>query len=128
MNITAAMERACAELRDKGEFNGLDVLSATVESEAQKRADAESDGLSKEMADRYVNDYACISVHLDVYMDDHDDSPYCTTEFDWASLEKDFKEWLLGFLDGDASLLPKEIDLEGGDMEIMVPGFSLSYS
>lgn len=123
MNLTAAMEKACAQLNEKGIWNGLYVLNASAESESQKREDAKLDELTPEETERYVCDYCCVNFHLDTYDLFESHSEYVTGEIDHGKLQKDFREWLLPFVGNDESVLPHRINLEGGDTEIMKPGY-----
>lgn len=125
MNLTAAMEKACKELQKMGSFNGLPVVHIHYETEEQKRIDAASDGMTPEQTERYVNDYTTCGFHIDTYNESFDDDqPYVDVSFNHYKLQKDFREWLLQFVDGDESVLPKELDLQGGDNEIMKQGYT----
>lgn len=118
INLTRAIEQAVADLKKARKFSDLYVINAWCQSETQKLADCESDGLGDEETRAYIEDYAYIGVHLDVYDLAETHSEYVTTEFNWRALREDFKNWLLPYIGGDESLLPSEIDLEGHEMEL----------
>lgn len=124
MNLTAALTRACEKLKQDRTFNGLTVFNAWHMTEEEKRTAAADDGMSEEETERWINDYACVNFELDRWpMELHESAPYTEIVFDDAALQKDFRAFLLTFLDGDESVLPDEINLTGGDTEIMKPGY-----
>lgn len=124
INLTKALTKACLELASRGEWNGLSVMYVSVEGEDEKRRDAQNDGLSAAATEAYITDYCCVSIHLE--FDDMFDSdcPYVSTVIDCQKIDRDFKDWILPYIGNDESLLPSEIDLQGGDMEFMKPGYT----
>lgn len=67
LNLTQALSRACADLVETYDWNGIDVIDARTESEETKRVDAARDGLSEEETEKYITDYCCAMFQLDLY-------------------------------------------------------------
>ncbi len=111
-----------------GNFNGLEIIELRYENEQRKREDAKLDGLSNEATERYINDYVCCGVHLELYDPFEDDNEYIEKSFNFSQLEKDFKEYLLPYFNNDNTSFPKEFRFDGSDMEFMKPGFGLKES
>ncbi len=126
MNLTEALNKACNELKRMHRFKGLPIIEVRIKSADERRKEAIADEeMTLEEIEEWIDGYVCWGVHLDTYssFEFGSSNEYVSSEFDWGSLEKDFKAFLLPFLDGDASLIPKNLDLEGGDNEFMKPKF-----
>ena len=116
------MTEMCEQLRKKGQFNGLYVINAFTQSEESKREDAANDGLSEEKTRAWIEDYACINIHIDTTVD-FTDHPYAKVEIDHESLENDFHEFMAPFLGGKPVTINPSLDLNGGDTEVMKLGY-----
>lgn len=120
VNITEAVARACQELSQMKSFDGLSVVTAKTQSIDERLSDARLDGLPEEKALEWIRDYCCASFHIDTYVDDYMPvSQYTYVSFDHDKLQEKFRAWLLPFFDGDESLIPHEINLDGGDTQFI---------
>jgi hypothetical protein len=123
VNLTKSLHKACVDLKKMRSFNGLYVLYAEAKPYTDHVKECRDDGMSKAQAEQWSKDYACVSFHLDTdWADNHSESDYVESEFNYGKLERDFKAWLLPYIGGDESLLPKNLNLDGGDTEFQRPG------
>ena len=127
MNLTAKMKSVIEELRTMREFNGIPLIQSHCDDEEQKRMDGASDGMSEEVIQCWVDSYTCCGFHFDTYdlfnceQCDNENS-YMTVEFNERKFKNDLREWLIEKI-GDASVVPKDLDIQGGDNEFMIPNY-----
>lgn len=129
MNLTKKMEEIIEELGMMRKFNGIPIIASHYEKEDKKREDGKSDGMPDEVIDFWVNNYTCCGFHFDPFdsfynphgYNDNENS-YLSVEFNERKFIEDLREWLTERI-GDASVIPKNLDIYGGDNEFMVPGY-----
>lgn len=123
--MTDAITKACKDLEARGEFNGFQFIELRPPISAAAMAeDYIADGYPQSVADTAARDYAMMAIHLDTYVDSFSDLPeeYVSVELDITRIERELREFLLGYLGGEESLLPDIVSVEGHEMEFIRRG------